>query len=107
MVVDDQGFTSIELRKDDIETKGPLCALGDNASTNDATITSRSNPTIENASSSGESSSQSENLATSSEGSIREASGQVQKHHSIIDVTHQIIKVIIVSCQIRDLRDIM
>ena len=54
MVVDDQGFTSIELRKDDVKTKGPLCALGDNASTNDATTTSKPNPTVENASSSGE-----------------------------------------------------
>ena len=87
VVVDDQGFTSIELRKEDVETKGPLCALGDNASTNDATTTSRPNPTVENASSFGKSSSQSENLATSIEGSIREASRQVQKDHSTIHVT--------------------
>ena len=87
MVVDDQGFTSIELRKEDVETKGPLCALGDNASTNDSTTTSRPNPTVEKVSSFGKSSSQSENLATSIEGSIREASRQVQKDHSTIDVT--------------------
>ena len=56
MVVDDQGFTSIELRKDDVETEGPLCALGDNALANDAIPTSRPNPAVENASSSSESS---------------------------------------------------
>ena len=44
MIVDDQGFTSIELRKDDVETEGPLCAPCYNASVNDTTPSSRPNP---------------------------------------------------------------
>ena len=56
VALDDQGITSIELRKDDAETEGPQFAPGDNDSTNDTTPNSRPNPIAEDASSSSESS---------------------------------------------------
>ena len=86
MVTDDQGSTSIDLRKDDGETEGPLCTLGDDASANDATLDIRISLDAKDASSFGESSPQLENLVISIEDFIREASRQVQKYYSTIDI---------------------
>ena len=86
VVVDYQGVVFVGLRSDESETEGSLHRSGDDASTNDATPGNSSSPDIEDASSFSKSLSQPRYPTTSSMRSNREASRQVQKDHSTIDI---------------------